>query len=112
LCGLDDAFPLDSTESFDTDNDGVGNNADTDDDNDEMPDTWETENELNPLDAADASLDPDNDGLTNLQEYQGDTNPNVSDAQAFPWWILGATAAVIIGIAVAATFVWRRRKQP
>ena len=29
-----DAFPLDSTESVDTDHDGIGNNADTDDDGD------------------------------------------------------------------------------
>ncbi len=101
---------MDASESVDTDGDGVGDNADTDDDNDGMPDTWETENGLNPLDAADASLDPDGDGLTNLQEYQGGTNPNVSDAQAFPQWILGVAAAVIIGIAVAATILWIRRK--
>jgi len=94
----------------DTDRDGVGNNADSDDDNDGMPDTWETENGLNPLDATDASLDPDGDGLTNLEEYEGDTDPNVSDAQAFPWWILGAVAALMIGWAVAATFLWRRQK--
>ncbi len=29
-----DAFPFDPNEAFDTDNDGIGNNADTDDDND------------------------------------------------------------------------------
>lgn len=107
---VDDAFPLDASESVDTDRDGIGNNADTDDDNDGMPDTWETENELNPLDAADASLDPDGDGLTNLEEYEGDTDPNVSEAGAVPWWILGVAAAVVIGIAVVATFLWRRRK--
>ncbi len=28
---VQDAFPLDSTESVDTDNDGISNNADTDD---------------------------------------------------------------------------------
>jgi hypothetical protein len=31
---VDDAFPLDPTESVDTDDDGIGNNADPDDDND------------------------------------------------------------------------------
>ncbi len=106
----EDTFPLDPTETVDTDDDGIGDNADTDDDNDGMPDTWEFENGLNPLEATDASLDPDVDGLTNLQEYQGGTDPNVSDAQAFPWWILGVAAVVIIGIAVAATFLWKRRK--
>ena len=36
--GLDD-LPLDADESVDTDGDGIGNNADTDDDNDLIPDT-------------------------------------------------------------------------
>jgi len=108
---VEDAFPLDPKESADADGDGVGDNADQDDDNDGMPDTWETENGLNPLDATDASLDPDGDGLTNLEEYQGGTNPNVSAAQAFPWWILGAiTGIAVIGIATAVTILWRRRK--
>ncbi len=29
----------------------------------------------------------------------------------FPWWTLGVTAVVVIGIAVVATFLWRRRGQ-
>ena len=33
-----DEFPFNATESVDTDNDGLGNNADTDDDNDGIPD--------------------------------------------------------------------------
>ncbi|MGD8505569.1 MAG: PKD domain-containing protein [Candidatus Bathyarchaeota archaeon] len=111
---INDAFPLDPTESVDTDGDGVGNNADTDDDNDGMPDSWEIENGLDPLDPTDASLDPDGDGLTNLEEYQEDTDPNLSDAEAlptgaFPLWVLGAVAAAI-GTAIVVTFLWRRRK--
>ena len=34
----DDAFPLDALESIDTDGDGIGNNADPDDDNDGVED--------------------------------------------------------------------------
>ena len=33
-----DAFPLDPAETLDTDNDGIGNNADTDDDDDGVDD--------------------------------------------------------------------------
>ena len=40
-----------------------------------MPDGWEVLYSLNPLDSADATTDPDDDGFTNLQEYQKGTNP-------------------------------------
>ncbi|MBA6385271.1 PKD domain-containing protein, partial [Colwellia sp. BRX10-2] len=43
---VDDAFPLDATESLDTDGDSIGNNADTDDDNDGIID----EDDSAPLD--------------------------------------------------------------
>ena len=75
--GIEDAadkFPLDPGESLDTDNDGTGNNADTDDDNDGMPDTWEGQYGFNPL-VSDASGDFDGDGLTNLQECINGSNP-------------------------------------
>lgn len=72
----EDAFRYDSGETLDTDGDGIGNNADTDDDNDGMPDVWEMQYALDPLDPSDANQDLDNDGQTNLQEYQNGTNPN------------------------------------
>jgi hypothetical protein len=50
-----------------------------DSDKDCMPDEWEIAHGLDPNNPADASLDPDNDGLTNLQEYQRSTNPNNPD---------------------------------
>ncbi|MBV1905031.1 MAG: hypothetical protein KUG75_03060 [Pseudomonadales bacterium] len=71
-----DAFPSDPNESADTDGDGTGNNADPDDDGDGMPDSFEIDNGLDTLNSADALLDADNDGATNLQEYQADTDPN------------------------------------
>lgn len=37
-----DAFPNDATETLDTDGDGIGNNADTDDDGDTLLDITET----------------------------------------------------------------------
>ena len=55
---VDDAFPLDPTETTDTDSDGIGNNADTDDDGDGVSDAED-----------DAPLDPTNDS-------DGDGAPN------------------------------------
>lgn len=49
-------------------------------DNDGLPDGWEIDNGLNPDDASDAVADGDNDGLTNLQEYQRGTLANQSDS--------------------------------
>ncbi|MEW7986384.1 MAG: hypothetical protein AB2805_04285 [Candidatus Thiodiazotropha sp.] len=39
MADAQDAFPLDPSESIDTDNDGIGNNADSDDNDDGYPDT-------------------------------------------------------------------------
>jgi peptidyl-Asp metalloendopeptidase len=70
-----DEFPNDASESVDTDKDGIGNNADTDDDDDGMPDTFEVAGSLNPL-VDDAAGDLDGDGATNLEEFNTDTDPN------------------------------------
>jgi parallel beta-helix repeat protein len=50
-----------------------------DTDNDGIPDNWETKYDLDPNDPSDAQLDPDNDSLTNLKEYQIGTNPTKED---------------------------------
>ncbi len=53
-------------------------NALKDFDKDGMPDSWEKKYNLR-YDVNDANLDPDNDGLTNLQEYEQGTDPLVYD---------------------------------
>lgn len=73
----------------DTDDDGLADGAEvntygtnplqTDTDGDGMPDKWEIDNGFNPLSAADAALDADSDGLTNLREFQSGTNPRNAD---------------------------------
>jgi VCBS repeat-containing protein len=57
----------------DNDGDRIPDVDDPDDDNDGMPDTWEIENGLDP-EVDDGANDPDHDGLTNLQEYNGGMN--------------------------------------
>ena len=71
---------LDSVEgTVDTDGDGIPDYLDTDSDGDGMPDYWELANGLDPYDSSDAIIDNDNDGLTNLQEYEYLTDPNNPD---------------------------------
>lgn len=65
-----DAFPEDPSETYDTDGDGIGNNADQDDDNDGIPDEFEVQIGLNPLNQYDGQLDLDHDGYSNAIEYQ------------------------------------------
>jgi hypothetical protein len=51
-----------------------------DTDSDGMPNSWEIQYDLDPEDASDANNDPDNDDLTNLEEYIAGTNPKNSDS--------------------------------
>jgi hypothetical protein len=76
-----DAFPSDPSEWVDTDGDSIGNNADTDDDNDGMPDVYEGSFVgLDPL-VDDAAGDLDSDGFTNLEEYIAGTDPTVDSSR-------------------------------
>jgi len=78
-----DDFPSNADEYLDTDGDGRGNNADTDDDNDGMPDTWELTYGLDPL-KDDAADDPDGDGDSNFDEYNLETDPNYNQSNSAP----------------------------
>ena len=82
-----DAFPFDPSEWSDADADGIGNNADVDDDNDGMPDLWEQSYALDPFDPSDAFVDSDGDGTSNLDEYLEGTNPrgDLSDHVSGVW---------------------------
>ena len=74
--------------TYDSDNDGISdygetqlgtdsNDPDTDDDG--IPDGWEVDYNLDPLNSSDANEDFDEDGLINYEEYQHGTNPRKSD---------------------------------
>jgi subtilisin family serine protease len=77
-----DAFPNNPKEWKDTDEDGIGDNADPDDDNDGMPDMWEKRHGLNPVDD-DALEDLDGDTVSNIDEYEEGTNPDNLPVEAF-----------------------------
>jgi hypothetical protein len=76
-----------NSKPVDTDNDGEPdgdlNNSqswmDIDDDNDGITDDWEKLNKLNSTDPEDADLDPDEDGATNKEEFDANTDPFYPD---------------------------------
>ena len=71
-----DAFPLDPAETLDTDRDGIGDNADTDDDGDGLTDV----DEMNTYGTNPKRADSDGDGLTDPAELETHhTNPNIAD---------------------------------
>jgi len=57
-------------------------NGDTD--SDTIPDKWEIDNLLNPL-VDDTALDPDDDDLINILEYQNSADPNNPDTDGDGW---------------------------
>ncbi|OUS30899.1 hypothetical protein A9Q99_05150 [Gammaproteobacteria bacterium 45_16_T64] len=73
----DDAFPEDGSESVDTDDDGVGNNEDTDDDNDDVAD----ESDAFPLDATE-SEDSDSDGVGNNSDAFPNDETETTDSDS------------------------------
>ena len=58
----------------------VKDKSDLDSDGDGIDDQWEDDHGLDKYNASDAGLDFDNDGLTNLEEYEYGTNPNDPDS--------------------------------
>ncbi len=66
-------------------------------DADGMPDWWEDLHGLNPLDPSDATTDLDTDGINNLAEFRGATDPNVSNAT--PTVLTGSVLAPVGGVA-------------
>jgi hypothetical protein len=51
-----------------------------DSDSDSLPDPWELQYGLDPLDPSDATGDIDGDGLLNLEEFNYNTNPLLADS--------------------------------
>jgi len=69
-----DAFPFDPTESSDNDKDGIGDNADPDDDNDGWSDAEEKAYGTDPKDPNNKPLDTDGDGTTDSFDTDDDND--------------------------------------
>ena len=98
IADIDDVFPLDPDESSDNDGDGVGDNADPDDDNDGLTDEEEAELGTDPFDP-----DTDGDGFGDAadvfpldpQEWADSDGDGVGDnSDAFPQSDTGPTVNV------------------
>ena len=85
---MDNCPDVYNPDQTDTDEDGWGDACDEDDDNDGLPDTYEENvTGTDPLSVdtdgdgiSDGQEDMDFDGITNAQEYAGDTNPKEPDS--------------------------------
>ena len=74
-----DDFPNDPEEWIDTDGDGIGNNADLDDDNDGFTDSLEFDCISNSLNNSSKPIDLDKDGICDILDgdIDGDNLPNI-----------------------------------
>jgi hypothetical protein len=114
--GFDPRNPSDGGEDADSDElsnaqeyTGGLNPFSADSDNDLIPDLWELENGLNPL-VNDADLDFDEDGISNLEEYLNDTDPQVPEPLEIKTEMV---ITPVLLIAVIGAFVYiRRRGEP
>ncbi|MFZ9889983.1 MAG: hypothetical protein ACO3JL_21005, partial [Myxococcota bacterium] len=79
-----DAFPLNPGEADDTDEDGIGNNADPDDDNDQYTDGTELILGTDPRNASSIPADLDRDLIPDVFDDDRDGDTYKNEVDAFP----------------------------
>ncbi|AJQ97230.1 hypothetical protein [Gynuella sunshinyii] len=82
---LADAFPFDASETFDSDNDGLGNNADSDDDGDGYSDNIESTEGSDPLDNSSIPTDFDGDLIPDTSDNDDDNDGVLDLNDALPF---------------------------
>lgn len=80
----------------------------SDSDGDGMPDAWEIENDLNPI-VFDSDADADEDGISNLDEFLQDSDPNVNEALT-TIGMLGIGTVAIFSILIGYVILQQRQK--
>jgi len=94
-----------------------------DTDMDGLPDDWERDHFGTLVETPDG--DPDEDGKTNLEEYEADTDPNVDESKVGDdddgdksfleknwWWLLIILVVVVLLIIIILVVVATRKKEP
>ncbi|MFX0094542.1 MAG: hypothetical protein ACFFBD_22595 [Candidatus Hodarchaeota archaeon] len=86
-------------------------NPDTD--GDTMPDGWEVEMDLNPLEPLDGNQDIDGDWIPNYAEYQAGTNPR--NALSYPLFSLSFMNFIMglgLIVVIVGFLLYKRRQKP
>jgi hypothetical protein len=82
---IDNCVHTSNPSQYDEDGNGIGEACEgqpvivSDDDQDGMDDTWELDHGLDPNNPDDADLDGDGDGVANIDEWLGSTDPRLAD---------------------------------
>ena len=84
MLDVDDLFPLNASEFSDFDMDGLGDNADTDDDNDGWMDTDETVCGTDPRDGFVSPDDYDSDMICDVVDDDDDNDGIIDVNDVFP----------------------------
>ena len=75
---------MDATETTDTDGDQIGDNTDTDDDNDGFTDSIEVSCGTDPIDSSSSPTDTDADGDPDCLDTDDDNDTYLDTQDAFP----------------------------